>query len=81
MRITLAISIFLSLMLHSLAHAADQRIAVLELRGAADGQVLRLMTDEVRGGVLQAVGDGEFIVMTRRIWPSSPRTWARISAA
>jgi hypothetical protein len=47
------------------AHAADQRIAVLELRGAVDGQVLRLMTDEVRGGVLDAVGDGEFMVMTR----------------
>ena len=46
------------------SHAEGDRIAVLELRGPVADDVLSLMTDEVRGGVLDVAGD-EFIVMTR----------------
>ena len=47
------------------AAAESARIAVLELRGPVEADVLRLMTDEVRGGVLDATRGGDFIVMTR----------------
>ena len=65
MRLILTIAVLVGMLCHSVAHAAGERIAVLELRGAVDATALRLMTDEVRGGVLDAVRGGDFIVMTR----------------
>ena len=55
----------LGVLLSPQAAAQSARIAVLELRGPVEADVLRLMTDEVRGGVLDATRGGDFIVMTR----------------
>ena len=60
------LALFATLLVCGNAHAQDQRLAVLELQGGLDPQVLLLLSDEVRAGALHVLADhAAYSVRTR----------------